>query len=206
MTTIFFVRHGPTRENQEGRIQGQTPGTLLDRATEQYLSAVVPLLRQKNPTLLVSSDLERAIKTREILKNFLQMPGVKETVSPLLREKAMGYYEGMLWSEVPAVFAAQRGQSHFDFRPFGGESDEDVAQRVREGLRQFATRYPAERLCCVTHAGWLQQLVALADAHGILPDTWSNRTAIYEGGVGPIGQLTYFHPITIEAQVQDDSD
>lgn len=206
MTTIFFVRHGPTQENQEGRIQGQTPGTLLERETELYLTAVVPLLRAKNPNMLISSDLLRAIRTREILQQFLQIPDIKDAVSPLLREKAMGFYEGMLWREVPVIFQAQRGLSHYDFRQFGGENDDDVQSRVRESLRQFAQRYPVGRIGCITHAGWLQQLVALADKQGILPDNWRDRTAIYEGGLGPIGQLQYFHPIHLEAALADDGD
>lgn len=202
MTTVFFVRHGPTQENREGRVQGQQPGQLLRQETEEYLAAVVPLLRAKSPVRLVSSDLERAVQTREILKEFLQLPDIQEAVSPLLREKAMGFYEGMLWAEVPAQFQAQRGQSNYDFRQFGGESNEDVAGRVAETLRQFAQRYPNERIACVTHAGWLAQLVVLADKQGILPDSWSNRTAIYEAGLGPIGQLKYFHPIALEAKLE----
>jgi broad specificity phosphatase PhoE len=201
MTTVFFLRHGPTQENKDGRVQGQRPGTLLIPETERYIAGIVPLLREKQITVLLSSDLERAQQTRMILKSFLLLPNVKEGISPLLREKAMGFYEGMLWSEVPAGFREQRGKETFDFRTFGGENSSDVQQRVRYALREFAVRYPNARIACVTHAGWLQQLVLIADAEGILPDQWSDRSAIYEGGLGPVGQLRYFHPVSIEAQL-----
>lgn len=206
MTTAFFLRHGPTLENGEGRIQGQQPGTLLLRETEQYISAIVPLLRQKNPQILISSDLERAVKTRNILKEFLQMPNIKEGAMSLLREKTMGFYEGMLWAEVPPEFKEQRNQAKYDFRKFGGENDEDVANRVATALRKLAQQYLNQRVCCVTHAGWLKQLVLLADQKGVLPDGWTHRTAIYEAGLGPIGQLQYFHPIAIEAELPVDED
>jgi broad specificity phosphatase PhoE len=206
MTTVFFLRHGPTQENKEGRIQGQQPGTLLLRETEGYISAIVPLLRQKNPTILICSDLERAVRTCTILKETLGIADVKQSYSPLLREKAMGFYEGMLWAEVPAEFQEQRGQSNYDFRKFGGENDSDVQYRVREMLRRLAQEYPNQRVACITHAGWIRQLVSIADKEGMLPDGWSNRTAIYEGGIGPIGQLQYFHPITIEAQLSTDEE
>ncbi|MFH1354463.1 MAG: histidine phosphatase family protein [bacterium] len=206
MTTVFFIRHGPTEENLVHRIQGQTSGTLIIPETERYLAAVVPLLRVKNPNLLLSSDLDRAVRTREILKEFLQITGIKDSVSPLLREKAMGFYEGMLWSKVPAEFQEQMGKSDYDFRRFGGENNEDVRQRVKEALRQISQRYPNMRIVCVTHSGWLRQLVQLADTAGILPDGWTNRTAIYEGGLGPIGQLQYFHPINIEAKYQTEEE
>lgn len=203
MTTMFFLRHGPTQENRESRIQGQQPGTLLIPDTEQYLAAVVPLLRKKSPTTLISSDLERAVGTRDILRTFLQIPDINVAMSPLLREKAMGFYEGMLWSEVPQILRDQRGQEVYDFRKFGGENDDDVRSRVAETLRRFAQQYAGNRICLITHAGWLKQLVLMADREGVLPDGWTDRTAIYEAGVGAIGQLQYFHPINIEAELPD---
>lgn len=204
MTIAFFVRHGPTKENKEGRIQGQQPGTLLIRESEAYLSAVVPLLREKSPTYLLSSDLDRAVETRDILERFLQLPNDKMGTMPILREKAMGFYEGMLWKDVPEAFKAQRGQELYDFRQFGGENSEDVLDRVRTALRLLAQQYPNERVCCVTHAAWIEQLVHLADSQGTLPDGWSKRTAIYEAGIGPVGQLQYFHPINIEAELPEE--
>ena len=202
MATVFFLRHGLTKQNKVHRIQGQTPGTLIVSETERYVAAVTPLLRSKSPQLLISSDLERAIKTREILKDFLQIPNIKEDIMPLMREKAMGFYEGMLWSEEPVEFQKQRQKTDYDFRKFGGENEKDVELRVKSTLRQLAQLYPNMRIACVTHAGWLRQLVQIADKEGILPDGWTHRTAIYEGGLGPVGQLQYFHPINIEAQVE----
>ncbi|MEX1997321.1 MAG: histidine phosphatase family protein [Candidatus Andersenbacteria bacterium] len=202
MTTVFFIRHGPTLENKEGRIQGQRPGTLLISETERYLAALTPLLREKKIDVLLSSDLGRAIATRTVLKNFLLQESLKEGMSPLLREKAMGYYEGMLWTEVPLTFQEQRGKDTFDFRTFGGENDEDVRQRVRYALREFALRYAKLRICCITHAGWIKQLARIADEQGIIPDQWTNRSAIYEAGIGPVGQLQYFHPVKIEAHFE----
>lgn len=202
MTTVYFLRHGPTKQNREGRIQGQTPGTISVSDTEKYLAAITPLLRDKNPQVLISSDLERAIITREMLKDFLQLADPQENIMPLLREKAMGFYEGMLWSEVPTDFKKQRNKADFDFRKYGGENEEDVQKRVRAALRQIAHEYPNLKVACVTHAGWLRQLVQLANEEGTLSDGWTDRTAIYEGSLGPIGQLHSFYPIDIEASVE----
>ena len=206
MTTVFFMRHGPTVENSEGRVQGQRPGTLLVAETEHYVAAIVPLLREERLNLLISSDLQRAIDTCGILKSFLQQPTVKEAISPLLREKAMGFYEGMLWQEVPNDFRELRGKSEYNFRTFGGENDSDVRARVQRALHEFAVRYPLLRIACVTHAGWLKQLVALADQAGVLANQWDDRSAIYEAGIGPVGQLKYFHARDIQASVKLDED
>jgi broad specificity phosphatase PhoE len=206
MTTVFFLRHGPTVENAEGRVQGQRPGTLLIPETERYITAVIPLLRGERLNMLLSSDLQRAVDTRDILKSFLQQPDIKDGVSPLLREKAMGFYEGMLWEEVPSDFQELRGKSTYDFRTFGGENDNDVKSRVKKALREFALRYAQLRLVCVTHSGWFEQLVLIADTAGVLSNQWDDRTAIYEVGVGPVGQLQYFHSRSIKASVTLDVD
>jgi len=206
MTTVFFLRHGPTAENAEGRVQGQRPGTLLVPETERYISAIVPLLREQKIDLVVCSDLQRAVDTCQILRGFLQEPNLKEAISPLLREKAMGFYEGMLWQEVPNDFQALRGKKEYDFRTFGGENGSDVRARVQRALREFATRYPQMRIACVTHAGWLEQLVAMADQAGVLQNQWDDRSAIYEAGLGPVGQLKYFHALDIQALVKLDDE
>lgn len=199
MTTAFFLRHGPTQENQEKRVQGQRPGTLQVLDTERYIAAVVPLLRAKKPTVILSSDLERAVRTRHILKRFLQIIDTREGTMPLLRERAMGYYEGMLWEQVPEAFREEMSRDEYDFRKFGGENNEDVRERARAALRMLAQQYNGQKVLCVTHAGWLRELVRIADREGVLPDGWTNRQAIYEAGIGPTGQLQYFHPIKIEA-------
>lgn len=206
MTTVFFLRHGPTVENAEGLVQGQRPGTLLIPDTERYLASILPLLANERVDMLLSSDLQRAVETRDILKAQLQRPELKDGVSPLLREKAMGFYEGMPWNEVPNDFRELRGKSVYDFRTFGGENDNDVKARVKKALREFALRYAQLRLVCVTHAGWIEQLVSLADAEGVLNNQWDDRSAIYEAGIGPVGQLQYFHSRSIEAPVVLDTD
>ncbi len=206
MTTVFFLRHGPTAENAENRIQGQRPGTLLVPDTERYISTIIPLLREQHLDMVLSSDLQRAVDTRDILKRSLEQPQIREGLSPLLREKALGFYEGMLWDEVPAEFRELRGRSNYDFRTFGGENDVDVQNRVKTMLREFSLCYPQLRIACVTHAGWLEQLVLLADKAGVLSNQWSDRSAVYEAGVGSVGKLQYFHALSIEAVVEFDSD
>jgi len=201
MTTAYFLRHGLTQENKERRVQGQTPGTLQVADTERYIAAVVPLLREKHPNVILSSDLERAVKTRRILKQFLQIADASEGTLPMLRERAMGYYEGMLWEQVPKEFQEELNRDEYDFRKFGGENNEDVRERVRATLRILAQQYNGRKVVCVTHAGWLKELVNVAGQSGVMPDGWSNRQSIYEAGVGPTGALQYFHPIHIQASV-----
>jgi broad specificity phosphatase PhoE len=201
MTTVLFVRHGPTRENREGRINGQQPGELLIPETERYVAAVMPLLAQRRPTWLISSDLARAVATRDMIKKFLQMSAIQVATTPLLRERAMGFYEGLRWDEVPALVQEQRQKQGYNFRLFGGESQEDVRERVRFALRELAQRYPNQCVCCVSHAAWLWELVSLAPQPSAVPDRWTQRTGIYEATLGNKGQLESLQLLPIVASV-----
>lgn len=203
MTTVIFLRHGPTQENHDGRIQGQRPGQLLWRETEVYISAVTPLLRPKNPSLLVSSDLERAVSTRQILKDFLQLPDIPEVTLSSLRERSVGAYEGKLWTEIPAVLQAQRGKSTYDFSVCGGEKSAEVAERVAATLHYLAREYTDTHICCVAHACWLQQLFHLV-SQAALPDDWFDRTAIYETKLASNGAISKFDLMQIQAKLPAD--
>jgi broad specificity phosphatase PhoE len=203
MTTITFLRHGPTQENHEGRIQGQQHGKLLVRQTEAYLSAITPLLREKNPVILVSSDLERAVTTRRILKDFLQLAGIQEETLSSLRERSVGTYEGKLWTEIPLELQHQKGKSTYDFSVCGGEKSGEVAERVAETLKYFAREHTGNQVCCVAHACWLQQLFHLVSPED-LPDDWFDRTAVYETHLSPDGTIQDFNLIQIQAKLPQD--
>lgn len=203
MTTITFLRHGPTQENNDGRIQGQQHGQLLVRETEAYLAAITPLLRNTNPSALVSSDLERATITRRMLKEFLQIADIKEETLSLLRERSVGMYEGKLWTEIPLELQQQKGQSQYDFSLCGGEKSGEVAERVRETLRYFSREYTGSRVCCVAHACWLQQLFHLVSPEDLPPD-WFDRTAVYETLLTPAGDIQDFRMIQIQARLPQD--
>lgn len=196
MTTVFFLRHGPTQENKEQRIQGHQGGTLLHPETESYITAVIPILRAKKPSALICSDLERAVHTCRILKEKLEIEGIKESVDPLLREAAKGFYEGMAWEDVPEQIRGQRGQLMYDFRQFGGESDGDVRTRVTAMLRRLAQLYPNQHVVCITHAGWIRQLVYLTDKTKTTSPI-VDRSAIYEVGLKAIGEISYIRPILL---------
>lgn len=203
MTTVTFLRHGPTQENRDGRIQGQQHGKLLIRETEAYLAAITPLLRDQNPQLLVSSDLERATATRSMLKNFLQLADVTEETLSLLRERSVGTYEGKLWTEIPLKLQQQQGEGQYDFSVCGGEKSEEVAERVRETLKYFSREYTDSQVCCVAHACWLQQLFHLVSPDS-LPSDWFDRTAMYQTSLSATGDIDDFNLIQIQAKLPVD--
>lgn len=207
---IFFLRHGLTVANQEGRIQGQHDGKILAIETERYIAATVPLLRPNPPiSVLLSSDLRRSVQTRQILKNFLTGKITKdlaEKESPLLREQSFGIYEGKLWEEVPEEMKKQRQDVDYEYRPYGGESGNDVAQRVKEFIAWSFKEFSPKTIACVTHAGWLRQLGRVVKEESNLPLDWFDRIAILKLDVNEKGEPQKINPIAIDADVHFDEE
>lgn len=193
-----------TLENKEGRIQGHLPGNVLLSNTERYLAGLIPLLRKKKPQVIISSDLERASKTREVLKKFLNLPDeLEEREWSLLREVSMGWYEGRLWTEVPESVKKKNGESDYDFTEYGGENKKMVRERVERTLLDMAERYSGKVVVCVTHAGWLRELVDYIKHEKGLAEGWKRRSAIYEASVDSKGTVVSFEPVDIKAYVKE---
>lgn len=206
MVTVFFVRHGPTDENIKGIITGQQPGQLLNVETEHYIAGVAPLLRRAEPKMIFSSDLKRAVLTRRILKEFLQLEKIEEVETPLLRERSLGSWEGKLWKDIPGAIKNQRQEKSetYNYRPFGGENHHDVCDRVRAMIEAISKQEEAKTICCVTHSGWLRQLAVILKKNKFLPDDWIHRRSIYQAKITPSQEVKSLVAIRIDAHVSGD--
>lgn len=137
---LYFVRHGETDWNAEGRYQGSRDIPLNDRGRGQASlngDLLGQLLKRagRKPTDFnwYVSPLGR---TRETMGNVRArqteaLPDV--TVDPRLIEISFGIYEGQLHTDLAAgqmAIAGERDASFWHFRPPVGESYDDVSKRV----------------------------------------------------------------------------
>lgn len=90
MTTLYLVRHGETEDNIRQIMQGQTQGNLTEHGREQA-HQVAERLASKPIDAIVSSDLQRAIQTAEIIAEPHRLP-INQTT--LLRERDWGGFTG----------------------------------------------------------------------------------------------------------------
>ncbi len=81
-TTYFFVRHGQTDWNLQGKIQGHTDIPLNDTGREQAKS-LKKILEGTPFSACFASDLQRAVETASIVVEGRSLDVVKEK---LLRE------------------------------------------------------------------------------------------------------------------------
>lgn len=137
---IYFVRHGQTDWNAEGRYQG-TRDVPLNAIGRAQADGNGPLLR----TLMVGAGQDPAAfdwyasplgRTRETMQRVRRafdadLPPV--THDPRLVEISFGVLEGALHEELPEhliIAPGRRDESFWDFRPEDGENYEDVAARL----------------------------------------------------------------------------
>ena len=82
-TTLYLVRHGETFDNQNRIMQGQTQGQLNTTGIAQA-EEVSRQMADSSIDAVVSSDLQRAISTAEIIA---RPHGLLVQTTPLLRER-----------------------------------------------------------------------------------------------------------------------
>ena len=155
---LIIVRHGETRENVTKTIQGQTSGSGLTEKGVQQAEQAAEALRGAKISTAYSSDLERTRQTAEIIasKNPVQF-----ILTPLLRERSYGEYEGKPTALLDE-WAKKEGKNRYLIEPAGGETLEEFYLRIKEFLTQLAkTHKDGETILLVTHKGAISMIHAI---------------------------------------------
>jgi broad specificity phosphatase PhoE len=159
---LVCVRHGRTAWNAERRFQGRTDIPLDDEGRAQARALAVHLQRERFD-VAIASDLTRAFTTA---LGIGAASGVTVEAEPRLREMRFGRWEGLTWDEIVAqtpALANASPTSPRSFVPDGGESLDEVAERVRPVLAELTARLrPDGRALVVSHAGIMHALLRVA--------------------------------------------
>lgn len=111
MTRLYFVRHGKTKWNLEGRFQGNQGDSPLLPETLKDLDILGQHLSNINFDYVFSSDLPRAAKTAQAILE-KQKEGTPLSLTPALREWNLGRLEGTKISLMKTLYPKQ----HHAFR------------------------------------------------------------------------------------------
>ena len=101
---LVMLRHGQTEFNAGSRMQGQLDTDLSDLGREQAVAAA-EVLGKRQPLLIVSSDLRRALDTAVALG---ERTGEPVRIDTRLRETHLGDWQGMTHMEVDAAAPGAR--------------------------------------------------------------------------------------------------
>lgn len=166
---LYFIRHGQTDWNAEGRYQGSKdiPLNAIGRAQADLNGRLLAQLLKRagrSPAEFTwhASPLGRTRETMERVRTGFSGPLPEVDFDARLVEVSFGIYEGRLHTELAAgemAIAGERDAAFWDFRPPSGESYEDVAQRVLS----FARDRLAAPAIIVAHGGILRILRRLIE-------------------------------------------
>jgi broad specificity phosphatase PhoE len=139
---IYYIRHGETSWNAEGRLQGAQDVPLNDLGRKQAAHAGNILAglfardgRDKLSLAFVASPLIRARATMELVRGELKLPLAGYALDDRLREIGYGQWEGSTLPEMqvadPDLFARRQAEK-WTVSPPGGESYVAVQARMQE--------------------------------------------------------------------------
>ena len=191
MPTIYYIRHGETEWNAEGRLQGARDIPLNDLGRRQAASAGLILAdllardgRSEAALEFVASPLNRARSTMELVRDTLRLPPDEYAIDDRLREIGYGQWEGSTLAEAqvshPELFA-RRQTEKWTVSPPGGESYVAVQARVNDWYHQLTADTVA-----VAHGGTARALmVALGlETPQSAADLFIEQGAVYVFGNG----------------------
>ncbi|MBE7184876.1 MAG: histidine phosphatase family protein [Methylobacterium mesophilicum] len=168
---IYFVRHGETAWNAEGRLQGQSDTDISAHGREQADSngaRLKELIGRAQGFDFVASPMRRTRETMERLRAAMGLDPQAYRTDPRLVELSFGDWQGFSYEELeqrdPGV-TAERLADKWRFVPpgEGAESYALLLERVRPAILGF--RGPT---VCVTHGGIIRTLFVMAGA--LTPD------------------------------------
>jgi broad specificity phosphatase PhoE len=184
MPDLLILRHAQSTWNAEGRWQGQADPPLTARGQCQARMAGRRLSSEEPFDLVVSSDLNRAIRTAALMNTELGS-GAPHEIESSLREYDVGAWSGHTRDEIEAKWPGSLerfSQGQLDFPP-GGESRAHFDERVAEAGRWVAARARvngSRRVLVVAHGGVVRSLARRAGQ----PETRTGHLAGYRGNIG----------------------
>ena len=169
---LYFVRHGRTLWNLEGRFQGASGDSPLLSESIDILKQLGQYLNEIHFDTIYSSDLPRAVKSAEIIQSQLQSPCPLKSI-PDLREWQLGKLEGLKIATLNAIYPEQikafrSNLAQFDTRMFEAESLYSTTQRTIQFIKSLKES-PAENILIVGHGAnltaSLRTLLGYKEAH-----------------------------------------
>ena len=131
MVRVLITRHGQTKENVDGTIQGKEHGNINEKGFEQ-IKKLIKRLKKESISKIISSDIPRCRITTEEISKELNIP-VKYT--DLIREKDNGNWVGknhknINWDDLEGDFETRKAPN--------GENLQEVRKRSIKFFKEIS--------------------------------------------------------------------
>ena len=164
-TRLLLLRHGQTELSRQRRYSGRGDPELTETGRGQAADAARYLSEKGGIAAVVSSPLQRAYATAKAAADALGLP---VQVDDDLIETDFGEWEGLTFAEAAERHPDVHGRWLRDtgLRPPGGESFDDVAERVRRARDRIVAEHGPSTVLVVSHVTPIKTLLRLALAAG----------------------------------------
>lgn len=160
-TTLYFIRHGETTSNKKRIRQGVQIDDYLDTEGVKQIEHIKGIIEQLNLDVLYTSYLHRAEESAALINKNLKEP-VQIFHDYRLRERDFGSLTGKTREEWDKILPNNREAENlqiYDYRPFGGESIDDVRQRGVSAILDIAENNDHKNVGIITHNGIIRLLL-----------------------------------------------
>jgi broad specificity phosphatase PhoE len=150
---FIMVRHGESEGNRERRFTVSSEVGLTELGVRQAHQVARRIADLFKPQIVLSSPFRRARQTSEIIASELNLP--IETVYDL-HERDLGCLKGHSYDDLRTLvlkdpsYDPARGWS---WKPEGGESYEEVRERVMAAVDRLLSYYAQDEIVIVSHGG-----------------------------------------------------
>lgn len=196
MTTFYFVRHGKTEINAEGRFNGGTVDSPLIPSGVEATKRMGKYLKNISFDLALSSPQMRAQTTAKIILEE-NSQATELTIVEDLRELRLGDWDGKKIDQIQQAYPEdlekyRKRPDLFDANKFHAESYPSLLKRSTKVMERISENYPDAKVLVVSH-GIL--LVALLNTLKGVPLANIRDAGILENSSLTILQYTSEHSV-----------
>lgn len=167
MTNVYFLRHGETDWNLEGRTQGRTD-IPLNHNGELQAKESGAALKDKKIDVIITSPLKRAKKTAEIVQEQLNVDLIEREA---FIELSFGDAEGMTLAEK---------LERFPDRIYPNSEDgASIERRFLTGLAEIHDKYHNQNVVVVSHGAFINAILY----HYSNGETGTGKIKLTNGGI-----------------------
>ncbi|MBS9719764.1 histidine phosphatase family protein [Tianweitania sp. BSSL-BM11] len=160
----YFIRHGETDWNAEGRLQGQADRDLTEKGREQATGNGIKLkslISDGSGFDFVSSPMIRTRHTMERVRDAMGLDPKAYRTDPRLKELSFGDWQGFTFAELEETTPGlrdERSRDKWNYLPpgKGAESYALLAERLNGWLVEVD-----QQTVCVAHGGIVRALFHL---------------------------------------------
>jgi len=160
-TTLYFIRHGETISNKQKIRQGVQIDDYLDTQGVLQIQKIAKIIKALDLDVLFTSYLKRAEETAALINKSLTEP-IPILHDFRLRERDFGSLSGKSqeeWDKLLPDNLELEAIQNYNYRPFGGESVEDVRQRSVSAILDIIANQGRENIGIITHNGVIRLLL-----------------------------------------------